>query len=114
MSTNDTQSTPVVQRPVLDKYEGNKSVIRADLWLNLYEVICRTQSEANKIQGLVSYLSDDALNWFASDICPNLPNLTWDEVRKQFVLRFGSQLEDPLTVAQKRYLRPNETVQQYF
>jgi hypothetical protein len=101
-------------RQLLAKFSGHKTVIRADLWCNLFEVVTREQTDVDRIFNLMGYLIDDALNWFAADIAPNMATSTWPQVRAALIARFGPAVTNPLVEAQRRSLKSSETVETYY
>ena len=119
MSESDTDTAsgamePSRNRAMLAKYSGSKSTIKVELWLNLYEVETRGRSDAERIVYLMRYLTDVALNLFASDIAPSMDNLSWSDVRGLMTARFGMAIRHPLVAANKRFLKYSETVQSYY
>jgi hypothetical protein len=59
------------------------------------------------------YLSGDALEWYADEIVST--NVTdWVEIKAKFINRFGVSTATPLIDAQRRYLKREETVLQYY
>ena len=111
---NESATTSCHNRQLLAKFSGHKTVIRADLWLNLFEVITKGQDDSRRIFNFMAYLNDDALNWFASDIAPKLDDIKWPSVREKFIARFGPAIANPLVESQHRRLKATETVQQYY
>lgn len=110
------QQAPVdpFRSPPLAKFTGYGSIIRADLWINLFEVVTRHRSDGDRLSDLMAFLTDDALNWYATDVAPGIAHLTWNAVKADFVSRFGQAVVDPLTEAQDRRLRISETVETYY
>ena len=101
-------------RQLLAKYSGHKTIIRADMWISLFEVITRDKDDSYRIFEMMAYLTDDALNWFATDIAPKLDNIKWKQVKDEFIARFGPAIANPLVESQHRRLKFNENVQQYY
>ena len=101
-------------KQLLAKFAGHKTVIRADIWCNLYEVVTNGQTDQQRLFGLMAYLIDDALNWFGTDIAPKLTEYSWSTVREMLIARFGPAIANPLVEAQRRHLKPTETVQNYY
>ena len=110
VATNSSCSS----RQLIAKFAGHKTVIRADLWLNLFEVATRGKDDQTRIFTLMSYLIDDALNWFAAEIAPRMDDIKWMDVRDEFIARFGPAIANPLVESQHRRLRASETVQNYY
>src|SRR5262249_51613998 len=101
-------------RQLLAKFSGHKTVIRADLWCNLFEVVTRGQNDEERIFSLMAHLIDDALNWYAFEIAPRMASLRWSQVRAALIARFGPAVANPLVEAQRRYLKSSEGVQVYY
>lgn len=101
-------------KQLIAKYSGHKTVIRADLWINLFEVVTRGKSDPERVFTMMAYLTDDALNWFASDIAPKLDDIKWAQVRDHFIARFGPAIANPLVESQHRRLKASETVSTYY
>ena len=120
MSTSATTTTATTtsvtsHHLLLDKYNGHQNVVRAENWVALFE--CATYNvvdEKSKIYQLMRHLSEDALNWFATDIAPKITHITWSETKSQFLARFGQPIVHPLVEAQKRILTRADTVQGYY
>ena len=112
--TEDSASDHFTPRKVISKFSGSKSIIRAEVWLNCFLVGTRSQSEEQRVVTLLSYLTDEALNCFGTDIAPHISVIKWSEVSEKFIARFGQPISDPLVEAQHRKLRGQETVQSYF
>jgi hypothetical protein len=98
----------------LEAFTGYKSVIRADIWCNIFEVITHGKTDQLRIQALIEYLSGDALNWFGTDIAPAMGNISWAAVRSSLVTRFGTAVVNPSVAANHRRLGLQETVQLYY
>jgi hypothetical protein len=59
------------------------------------------------------YLSGSALEWYADEIVST--DITdWTEIKTKFLNRFGVSTATPLIDAQRRYLRRDETILQYY
>jgi hypothetical protein len=84
-------------------------------WLNLFEVVVITLKEdKDKVLKLMSYLDDDALEFYANKIAPNLSTLTWAETRGLMEKRFSSSTISPIIAATRRRLTKADTVKSYF
>ena len=113
----DSQQSPSGQchnRQLIAKFSGHKTVIRADLWLNLFEVVTRGKDDSTRVFTMMTYLVDDALNWFAAEIAPRLDDIKWSDVREHFIARFGPAIANPLVESQHRRLRTTENVNTYY
>ena len=117
MASDTTQTEDVVhlvQRTVISKYSGSKTVIRADIWLNCFIVGTKAQTDEQRIITMMSYITDEALNWYGTDIAPFIDDIQWSQVKEKFLARFGQPIADPLVEAQHRRLKGSESVQTYF
>ena len=114
LDTPGTQATSCNNRQIIAKFAVHKTVIRADLWINLFEVATRGQDDQTRVFTMMAYLIDDALNWFASEIAPRLDDIKWVEVREQFISRFGPAIANPLVESQHRRLKISENVTTYY
>lgn len=101
------------RRPKLETFSGSDSVLRVDLWLNLYEVL-ENVSDIEKIRHLFSYLTGDALMWYAAEIAPRMSEISWAEVRIELLQRFGKAITNPLVEANQRRLKISENVESYY
>lgn len=100
---------------LLERYQGASSTIRVDRWLNLFEVVALQEpNDKAKLTLLMLYLSGEALDWYATDICPDITTLTWASVKERMTERFGTPVIHPLIEAQHRHLKGNEDVQTYY
>lgn len=110
----DTEHRNGSNRPMLQKFNGTTRQTRPDLWINLFELLTDGYSDQNRIIMLMSYLTDDALNWFASEVVPHRATKTWEQVKIGFFERFGVASADPLVEAQHRRYRRDDTIQKYY
>ena len=97
----------------LQRYDGTDSKVRAQSWMALFELDTSDQTVADRRKTLMYYLSGSALEWYADEIIST--NVTdWVEIKTKFFNRFGITTSTPLIDAQRRYLRRDETVLQYY
>ena len=68
----DSVSDHFTPRDVISKFSGSKSFIRAEIWLKCFLVRTKSQSDEQRIVTLMSYLIDEAVNWFGTDIAPQI------------------------------------------
>jgi hypothetical protein len=79
----------------------------------LFELDTADQTTADRRKTLMYYLSGSALEWYADEVIST--NVTdWIEIKEKFFNRFGITTSTPLIDAQRRYLRRDETVLQYY
>ena len=113
-SSNGSQpsSTVVERQNKLDKYDGLTKDIRVQTWLRLYEVHTDGRSSAERSRNLLYNLKGIALEWYGDEIAGS--NYTWDQIKDRMTRRFGISTATPLIDAQRRRLKREETVEQYF
>jgi hypothetical protein len=97
----------------LQRYDGTDSKVRAQSWMALFELDTANQSIADRRKTLMYYLSGSALEWYADEIV-STDVTDWFEIKTKFFNRFGVSTATPLIDAQRRYLRRDETVLQYY
>ncbi|UYV81569.1 hypothetical protein LAZ67_20001557, partial [Cordylochernes scorpioides] len=94
----------------LQKYSGNQKDIRAQSWVKLFELHV---ADEDKGKLFFYYLEGRALEWYADEIAgTNIKQ--WETFKQKFITRFGSTTATPLIDAQRRYLRRDESVNDYF
>lgn len=105
-------------KPKLQKFNGTKSKIKIASWVSLFEVVAVGQEiteDKKKIALLLEYLEDEALQFFADDVAPDIATTTWTLVKTKLTKRFGEQTIDPvLAASRRRWNRGQESVQDYF
>jgi hypothetical protein len=77
-------------------------------------VIIALKEDEDKVAKLMSYLDDDALEFYANKIAPNLSTITWAETRGLMEKRFSSSTISPIIAATRRRLTKADTVKSYF
>jgi hypothetical protein len=96
----------------LDKFDGISKDIRIQTWLRLYETHIGNE-DADRIKGLLYNLKGIALEWYGDEIAGT--SITrWETVKEKIVKRFGISTATPLIDAQRRRLKRDETVEDYF
>lgn len=99
----------------LQRFSGAKSKIKVASWIALFEVTAeKLDTDKEKITFLMHYLDDEALQWYADEICESIDEMTFDEVKQAMKQRFGERTIEPVLAAQRRRLQKGETVQQYY
>jgi hypothetical protein len=101
----------------LQRYSGQKSKIKIDSWLALFGVVAVAQkadTDQKKLALLMDFLDDEALQWYADNVAPQIDTLTFAAVKTAMTKRFGQLTIDPVLAAQRRRLQKGETVQQYY
>ena len=104
------------QQIKLELFSG-KNTIEAKHWLNLFEVLCIQSyifADQGKVAKLMSYLSEEALAFFAQRIAPNITTITWAETRALIEKRFGTPEVSAIVASGHRRLRKTESVKEYF
>ena len=101
------------RRTFMDKFCSG-SEMPAEMWIAVFEQATRGVSDDSRIELLLSYLTKDALRWYAQFVTPIATTATWDTVRRLFTDKFARQPVSPLIAAMRRKLQPKETVQAYF
>lgn len=99
---------------LLDRFTGRNSIVKIDVWLNLFEVVVSGQPEDEKIRILLRHLSGEALNWFGTKVLPTTAKLSWNHCKSALIAHYGQSLIDPLAEAGKRIFTRADTVQSYF
>ena len=111
-------TTQTLAKPSFQRFAGAKTKIKITSWLSLLEVLTVGQEitdDKKKICFLMQYLEDEALQFFADDIAPQMATITWDEVTNLLTTRFGERTIDPVLAASRRHWnRGNESVQEYY
>lgn len=95
-----------------------KSKIKIASWISLFEVVAVGQNlntDKTKTAALMEYLEDEALQFFADDVAPDIETVTWTAVKTKLTKRFGEHTIDPvLAASRRRWNRGHETVQEYY
>ena len=126
-TTGPIQYAPIPQAPPqqivfqhnqdkLSKFSGNSKDIRIQTWLKLFEVHTIAYSNAQRVQHLLYYLSDAALEWYGDDVADNItnPQYTWDFIKQKMVRRFGCSTAQPLIEAKDPSLQRDQTLEEYY
>ena len=95
-------------------FSGTEQNVRIDSWLSLFELVSDGKADRERLILLMQYLTGEAINWFATDICPFIDTLTWRDAKNKMTQRFGTPLVHPIIEAQKRVLTRADNVQKYF
>ena len=100
----------------LSKFSGNSKDIRIQTWLKLFEVHTIAYSNTQRVQHLLYYLSDAALEWYGDDVADNIanPQYTWDFIKQKMVRRFGCSTAQPLIEAKDLSLQRDQTLEEYY
>lgn len=96
------------------KYDGTEKELRVQTWLRLYEVHTDGQSDKERINLLMYSLLGPAWEWYGDEIAGHPTIKLWETVKTKMIKRFGVSTATPLIDAQRRYLKREETVEQYF
>ena len=100
----------------LSKFNGVTKEIRVQTWLKLFEVHTIAFSDLQRVQNLLYYLSDVALEWYGDEIADNIgnPQYNWDLVKQRMVRRFDCSSAQPLIEAKDLKLKQNQTLEDYY
>ncbi|RWS04578.1 Retrotransposable element Tf2 protein type 1-like protein [Dinothrombium tinctorium] len=98
----------------LDKFGGSNDDVKIQTWLKLYEVHTTGSTDEIKIKTLLYSLKGVALEWFGDEIAPIITETSWAGVKERMIQRFGIGSATPLVDAQRRFLRRNEKVEDYY
>lgn len=101
-------------RLLTSRFSGNETAVRVEAWSALFEAATEGRSDHERVRLLMRHLEGHAINWFAEDIVPTLTTISWAECKALLISRFGRAPVRPILEAQKRYLRKQETVQDYY
>ena len=101
-------------RNKLERFDGTDDTVRVQTWLTLFEVHMSPLNDSQRIRTLIYSLKGPALEWFGDEIAPHATTITWSETKDKFIRRFGVATSTPLIDAQRRRLKREETVEQYF
>lgn len=110
----DPTATTVTPAPKLDKYDGVCKDIRVQTWLRLFEVHTSEENDTARIKSLMYNLKGIALEWYGDEIAANTSIKQWSTVKDKMTKRFGLETSTPLIDAQRRKLKRDETVEDYF
>ena len=111
-----TSATPTSKEPKLEFYSG-KNEITVENWISLFEIILTTLSlttDQDKVTRLMSYLTGDALSFYARSVAPDLTTITWVDCRRKLITRFGLCEVSPLVAANQKRLTRQDTIKTYF
>ena len=136
LPTHSTTTSPVLPQPVpptsqvlpnpdvlpmdphfrnkLERFDGTDDTVRVQTWLTLFEVHTSPLNDSQRIRTLIYSLKGPALEWFGDEIAPHAETITWSETKDKFIRRFGVATSTPLIDAQRRRLKREETVEQYY
>ena len=118
-NSGDTQSLAGPESSALNPrriaaFSGSDQSVRIESWLSLFELVSDGKADRARLILLMQYLSGEAINWFATDICPVIDTLSWNDAKKLMTQRFGTPVVHPIIEAQKQVLSRADTVQTYF
>ena len=108
---HEIKDTMPAKDPKLKAFNGSKSCVEINEWLNLFNIVKATlglETDQKKTIKLMSYLEDEALSFYATKITINLENITWIEVKALLTKRFSATTVSPLISATHQKLRKTE------
>lgn len=82
--------------------------------VNVFEQATKGIADEDRIELLLSYVTKDALRWYAQFVTPHVGSFSWSAVRRMFVSKFSRLSVQPIIAAKNRILQPKESVQTYF
>jgi hypothetical protein len=95
-------------------YNGKNKILVSN-WLNLFEVVVsKVTDDKDKIVKLMSYMDDDALEFYANKVAPYLSSLTWAQTRGLFEKHFGTSTITPIVAVTRRRLTKSDTIKSYY
>ena len=109
----DARLASLRRRSFIDKYDST-SDMPAEMWLGVFEQATRGFEDEDRIELLMSYVTKDALRWYAQFVTPLASTLTWAQVRTRFIDKFSRIHTQPVVAAKNRSFQSRETVQTYF
>ena len=115
--TNGGFETPQVHsdRILIARFRKETDGVRINAWLNLFELVTiNSRDDQSRIMTLMRYVEGEALTWFGDEIAPHASFLSWPEVKRRMIARFGQIIVRPLIAAHKRFLQATENVQKYY
>ena len=96
----------------LSKFSGTNAKSDAANWIELFEFMSQGLTAGNRVRSLVPYLTEDAVEWFVSEIArPDIND--WDEVKRKFLARYGSVTVPYAVAAEQRRMNRKDTVSEY-
>ena len=107
---------PMSSLPKLSPFIGDNDKVSIDSWISIFDIAVanRYKTDMERTIGLSAYLKDDALEWFADSIVPDIAQISWSEVKTRIIQRYGRSELHPLISAVRRKLMPKESVKDYF
>ena len=103
------------ERLLIARFRKESEGVRINAWINLFELVNVDQpNDAAKVRMLMRYVEGEALTWFGDEIAPQAATISWDDVRRRMIARFGQITVRPLLAAHKRVLKSEENVQKYY
>lgn len=89
----DRQLHPQAKETYPTNFTGTgKELETAAAWLSKYEYLCvenRWSADGQKIRSLGKYLKDTAWDWYTTEVHPHTEQLSWENVRRKFLARYG-------------------------
>lgn len=101
------------RRNVIDKFDSS-STMPAEMWVAVFEQATTGITGKQRVELLLSYVTKDALRWYAQFVTPHIATYDWAKVRDLFVKKFARLSVQPILAAADRKLRSGETLQTYF
>ena len=81
-------------------------------WLSLFETHTSKESDPERVISLMYSLEGKAFGWYGQEVAGK--SLDWKTTKEKMTKRFGLSTATPLLDAQRRYLKREEKVEDYF
>lgn len=96
-------------------FHGSDSKTNARTWVALFEGASRGLSDQVRIQSLMTYLANDALDWYAEEILPrtDTSEMSWTSVRVLFLARYGTATVPHAVAAEQCRMSTKDSVKTY-
>ena len=111
---SNTDNSPTNQFRRIATFSGTDKKVQVESWIALFELVSDGKTDRERLILLMQYLTEEAINWIANDVCPLIDTIKWTEVKALMVQRFGTPVVHPIIEAQKRILTRTDTIQSYF
>lgn len=112
--TNDIKNANSLKNNLV-LYKGEDDKITIENWFIRFEMICKFDNirDSDKVFILGNYLSDSALDWYINLVNGN-DNITFEEIKKGIISRFGFQTINPLVEFVRLNYDTNLGMENYF
>ena len=94
-----------IGKTLIDKFSGHNSALTVPEWLNTFQAVTLDFTDIERLYALPKHLSDEALQWFAQFIVPNIASMSWTECKQRLTHLFRRITPDRMVEASKRTLQ---------